>query len=103
MLQTNAQHAQQNVSPLSVPVDQSQSFSEGKDQSQALLQQHQSQAFMQQQQQHQSNAILQQHKERLMMQKEMKSLQQNLVKGRMEIKSIETQIKENRAKAEDAR
>ena len=37
------------------------------------------------------------------MQKELKSLQQNLVKGRMEIKSIETQIKENRAKAEDAR
>ena len=51
----------------------------------------------------QSQIIIHQHKERLAMQKEMKGLQQNLAKGRLEIKSLETQIKENRAKAEDAR
>ena len=42
-------------------------------------------------------------KEQLGMIKEMQSLQQGISKGRLEVKQLETQLKENRSKAEEAR
>jgi chaperonin cofactor prefoldin len=42
-------------------------------------------------------------RERLALAKELQHLQQSLAKGRLEVKTLEAQLKENRTKAEEAR